>query len=281
MSDNKTSDINTIIKNHPTLSNTPINHWHEDCILAINVSTHVIMQLKRSIGGTTPYKLFNGGKIMNTSFRFLLVVFIAVCCFSASSLRSFAQERIGGEFAFTFGAQTGPFKMGTGWFFAGEVGLPLMDLGPGKVLGLINIGMSNSDDSISIEPTVNALVPGAVPTQTTLDLTTVSIVLGLKYKLLAHNVVQPYILAGPGIDIFFNDTEPGGLPGAIAPQPQELIDRGFPGGQGNVELGLHAGGGIDFNITEKIFIGAEGRFNWVDRDNGSYGTYGGRLGFRF
>jgi opacity protein-like surface antigen len=218
---------------------------------------------------------------MKKSFRFLLVVFIAVCCFTASSMRSAAQEPMGGEFALTFGAQTGPFKMGTGWFLAGEIGLPLMDLGPGKVLGLVNIGMSNSDDNISIEPTVNALVPNALPTQTTIDLTTVAVVLGLKYKLMAHNVVQPYILGGPGIDIFFNDTEPGDLPGAIAPQPQELIDRGFPGGQGNVELGLHVGGGIDINITEKIFIGAEGRFNWVDRENGSYGTYGGRLGFRF
>jgi hypothetical protein len=218
---------------------------------------------------------------MKKSFRFLLVVLIAVCCFTAWSLRSLAHEPESAEFALTFGAQTGPFKNGTGWFLAGEVGLPLMDLGPGRVLGLVNIGMSNSEDDISIDPTVNALAPGTLPTQTTIDLTTVAIVLGLKYKLMAHNVVQPYILAGPGIDIFFNDTEPGDLPGAIAPQPQEIIDRGFPGGQGNVELGLHAGGGIDINITEKIFIGVEGRFNWVDRDNGSYGTYGGRLGFRF
>ena len=156
-----------------------------------------------------------------------------------------------------------------------------MDLGPGRVLGLINIGMSNSEDTISIDPTVNALAPGTLPTQTTLDLTTVAIVLGLKYKLMANQVIQPYVLAGPGIDIFFNDTEPGDLPGGIAPQPQEIIDRGFPGGQGNVELGLHAGGGIDINITEKIFVGAEARYNWVDRVNGSYGTYGGRLGFRF
>ena len=218
---------------------------------------------------------------MKKPFRILLVVFIAVCCFSASSLRSFAQERIGGEFAFTFGAQTGPFDIGTGWYLSGEVGLPLMHVGPGILLGLVNIGMSNADDNISIEPTVNALSPGALPTQTTIDLTTGAIVLGLKYKITANDVIQPYVLAGPGIDIFFNDTDPGDLPGGIAPQPQELIDRGFPGGQGNVELGLHAGGGIDFNITQKIFVGLEGRFNWVDRDNGAYGTYGGRLGFRF
>ena len=120
-----------------------------------------------------------------------------------------------------------------------------------------------------------------MPTQTSVNLTTVTIILGLKYKLLKHRIVQPFVLAGPGIDIFFNDTEPGDLPGGIAPQPSELSDRGFPSGQGNVELGLHAGGGVDFNITKTIFVGAEARFNWVDRTNGSFGTYGGRVGFRF
>lgn len=34
---------------------------------------------------------------------------------------------------------------------------------------------------------------------------------------------------------------------------------------------------VDFNVTEKIFVGAEAHWNWVDRSNGSYGTYGGRV----
>jgi len=38
---------------------------------------------------------------------------------------------------------------------------------------------------------------------------------------------------------------------------------------------------VDFNITDKIFVGAEGRYNWVDRTNGSFGTYGLRTGVRF
>lgn len=218
--------------------------------------------------------------LMSKSLKFVLAVLFAVCCLVVPTSDSFAHDPESAEFALTMGAQTGPFEMGTGWYLAGEVGLPLIYFSSGKLMGLVNIGISNSEDDVNIEPTVNALAP-VLPTQTTLDLTTVSIVLGFKYKHTAHPVVQPFILAGPGIDIFFNDTEPGDVPGAIAPQPQELIDRGFPGGQGNVELGLHAGGGIDFNITQKIFIGAEGRYNWVDRDNGSYGTYGGRLGFRF
>ncbi|HXG31151.1 MAG TPA: outer membrane beta-barrel protein [Thermodesulfobacteriota bacterium] len=191
------------------------------------------------------------------------------------------KEPMGGEFALTIGAQAGPFKTDLGWYLAGEIGLPLLELGPGRLLGLVNIGLAKTDDNFTVEPTVNALVPGALPVQTSVDLTTVTILLGLKYKLLASHIVQPFVLAGPGIDIFLNDTDPGDLPGGIAPQPDPLKDRGFPSGQGNVELGLHVGGGVDFNITERIFVGAEGRFNWVNRDNGAYGTFGGRLGFRF
>lgn len=76
-------------------------------------------------------------------------------------------------------------------------------------MGLINIGVGKSDDSINVEPTINIPNPGLLPTQTNVNLTTVTIILGLKYKLLKHDIVQPFVLAGPGIDIFFNDTDPG------------------------------------------------------------------------
>ena len=214
-------------------------------------------------------------------FKYLFL--LALLLFPASFLvsNSYAHEPNSAEFALTIGAQTGPFETGTGFFLSGEIGVPVMDIGKGRLMGLVNIGVAKTDDSISTEPTVD-LVPGVdLPTQTNVDLTTVSIVLGVKYKFMMHNIIQPFVLAGPGINIFLNDTDPGDLPGGIAPQPAFLEERGFPTGQGNVELGLHIGGGIDFNLTEKIFVGAEGRFNWVDRENGSYGTYGVRTGFRF
>ncbi len=212
----------------------------------------------------------------------LYLVFGLMICLVCVSSNAYAQNTpMGGEFALTFGAQSGPFKVGTGWYLSGELGIPLFTNETGKIMGLINIGVSKSDDSINAEPTVNVIEPGLLPTQTNVDLTTVQILLGLKYKLLRHKIVQPYAMAGPGINIFFNDTDPGDLPGGIAPQPAELSDRGFPSGQGNVELGLFIGGGVDFNITDKIFVGAEGRYNWVDLNNGSFGTYGLRTGFRF
>ena len=192
------------------------------------------------------------------------------------------QRPLGAEFAMIIGAQTGPFKTGTGFYMAGELGLPLYkNLGPGKLMGLINIGWGRTDENVTFEPTINAVAPGALPTQTSVTLDTVTILLGLKYKVEAHHIVQPFVMGGPGFNIFLNNSDPGDLVGGIAPQPGTLQKRGYPSGQGNVELGLHLGGGLDFNLTKKIFVGAEGRYNYVDRSNGSFGTYGGRLGFRF
>lgn len=192
------------------------------------------------------------------------------------------QKPFGAEFALIIGAQTGPFKTGTGFYMAGELGVPLYkNLGPGKLMGLINIGWGRTDDKLTFEPTINAIAPGALPTQTSVTLDTLTVMLGLKYKVEAHHIVQPFVMAGPGFNIFLNQSDPGDLVGGIAPQPGELARRGYPAGQGNMELGLHMGGGVDFNLTKKIFVGAEGRYNYVDRNNGSFGTYGGRLGFRF
>ncbi|MEQ9618463.1 MAG: hypothetical protein RIG61_04750 [Deltaproteobacteria bacterium] len=193
-----------------------------------------------------------------------------------------ADEPFGGEFAVTIGAQTGPFKTGTGFYLSAELGVPLYkNLGPGKLLGIMSFGWARTDDDITFEPTVNAIAPGTLPTQTSVNLDTATILLGLKYKLEAHRIVQPFVLGGPSMNLFFNESDPGSQVGGIAPQPNILQKRGFPSGQGNAELGITLGGGVDFNVTHKIFVGAQGLFNWVDRDNGAFGTYGGRLGFRF
>jgi len=193
-----------------------------------------------------------------------------------------ADKPFGAEFAVTIGAQTGPFKTGTGFYMGGELGVPLYkNLGPGKLLGVVGIAWAKTDDDVTFEPTVNALAPGTLPTQKTVDLDTVSILLGLKYKLEAHKIVQPFVVGGPSFNIFLNESDPGSNVGGIAPQPDILKKRGYPSGQGNAELGLTVGGGIDFNLTHKIFVGAQGLFNWVDRDNGVFGNYGGRVGFRF
>lgn len=193
-----------------------------------------------------------------------------------------ADQPFGAEFAVTIGAQTGPFKTGTGPYLSAELGVPLFkNLGPGKLMGIMSFGWAKTDDDVTFEPTVNALAPGTLPTQTSVNLDTATILLGLKYKVEAHKIIQPFVVGGPSMNLFFNESDPGSQVGGIAPQPNTLQKRGFPSGQGNAELGITLGGGVDFNVTHKIFVGAQGLFNWVDRDNGVFGTYGGRLGFRF
>jgi len=196
------------------------------------------------------------------------------------------EGQFGAEFATVIGAQVGPFKTGAGPYVGGEIGLPLMVLAQdtpayGKLMGLIHLGWSQTSDNVSFEPSVNAVAPGALPTQGSVDLNTLSIIIGLKYKSLYNPIVQPFVLAGVGFNAFFNKSDPGNQIGGVISQPEKLQDRGFPSGQGNVEPGFHTGAGIDINVTRSIFVGAEGRFNYVNRNNGSFGTFGGRLGFRF
>ena len=95
----------------------------------------------------------------------LYLAFFVLCFLCFSSIANAQSEQIGGEFAMTFGAQTGPFDIGTGWYLSGELGLPLFENETGKVMGLINIGVSKADDSINAEPTVNVIEPGLLPTK--------------------------------------------------------------------------------------------------------------------
>jgi opacity protein-like surface antigen len=52
-------------------------------------------------------------------------------------------------------------------------------------------------------------------------------------------------------------------------------------------FGLHAGGGLNFNITPTVFLGAEGRYIWAKPSFGGQDikldgfTVTGNLGFRF
>ncbi len=59
------------------------------------------------------------------------------------------------------------------------------------------------------------------------------------------------------------------------------------GGSTKGVFGLHAGGGVNFNITDAVFIGAEGRYLWAKPSFGGQDikldgfTVTGNLGFRF
>lgn len=217
---------------------------------------------------------------MKRSGSLSLLICLIVAVFMFGSYAQAQESLLGIEFAFTAGGQSGPFETGAGPSFSGEIGLPIKKVGPGVFMGLISIGYAKTEEDTTFEPTINALHPGALPTIENVELSTLTIIIGFKYKLQASDIFQPYIMFGPGFNIFLNETDPS-TPGGIAPQPVELQDKGFPAGQGNIMFGIHAGGGIDINLHKQFFLGAEVRYNYVDNQNGSFATYGGRAGFRF
>jgi hypothetical protein len=81
----------------------------------------------------------------------------------------------------------------------------------------------------------------------------------------------------------FGGQSPFGAPlvaGQIGQSP-ELIARGLPGGNGNIDIGLQTGAGFEFRLTRSLSIGFDGRFNKVSGTNGNFATYGSRIGFHF
>ena len=78
-------------------------------------------------------------RLKNLFFTFGFMLFV-IC--SAGTANAQQDQMMGGEFALTFGGQSGPFDIGTGWFMSGELGIPLMTNETGKVMGLINISLS-------------------------------------------------------------------------------------------------------------------------------------------
>lgn len=63
-------------------------------------------------------------------------------------------------------------------------------------------------------------------------------------------------------------------------QAPELYRHGFPTRQGNIKLAYSIGGDVDLNLTERIFVGADARCNFLD-GGGDYGAYAGKAGFRW
>jgi len=101
------------------------------------------------------------------------------------------------------------------------------------------------------------------------------------YGLRTDAALPPDILAA--LQSAFGGQAPFGGPlvaGQISQSP-ELEARGLPGGHGNIDFGMHTGGGIEFRISRGFSLGLDARYNKIAGTNGSFGTVGSRLGFHF
>ena len=81
----------------------------------------------------------------------------------------------------------------------------------------------------------------------------------------------------------FSGQAPFGGPlvaGQISQSP-ELEARGLPGGHGNLDFGYQIGGGLAVRVTRGMSLGLDARYNRIAGTNGSFVTYGSRIGVHF
>ena len=62
--------------------------------------------------------------------------------------------------------------------------------------------------------------------------------------------------------------------GAVAQSP-ELLARGLPSGQGNLELGGHAGAGFELRISRGVSMNVDYRFTQIGKSAHLQGVQGG------
>lgn len=222
----------------------------------------------------------------------------------------------GGEFALMPGAHSGPFGTNSDFFIAGALDVPLWKKDPlfgQKLLGEVVIGYGRStDEGVFVTP-LTLMVPamglpeGARILSNKVELKFLQVFLGAKYKLVDYGmeqlekIVQPYLVTGLGVNVLLGRTTkagidtngdgkpdislgsvgfPGGLIGGVTPEAPELYRRGFPNGQGNIKIAYSIGGGVDVNLTERLFVGADARYSFLE-GGGDYGAYTGKVGFRW
>jgi hypothetical protein len=113
----------------------------------------------------------------------------------------------------------------------------------------------------------------------------------LKYSTTALDRLRlrPYAILGFGMFVTIHDEAPLGgkapfatalVAGQIGQSP-ELIARGLPGGNGNLDIGLQTGGGFEVRLTRTLSLGFDARFNKISGTNGDFVTYGSRIGVHF
>jgi hypothetical protein len=226
--------------------------------------------------------------------------------------------RIGAQAGLIVGASWNPYRAGQGFQAGGYVDLPLLRAPGGKLSFEVLFALSHarSDPFTITDPLayVANLATGASPAQalagppgapfpvtrsvrTRLRLLQLS-PFGLKYTLLRldQRRLRPYALAGldyvvaitretPERDesLLFRGQPPFDAPliAGLAAQAAELSARGTPTGQGNIELGYHAGAGVEVRVARAVSLNLEYRYTGMEGANGRLHALSSALGFHW
>ena len=207
---------------------------------------------------------------------------------------------IGAQVGRAGGLSWNPFGVGRGVEAAGFVDLPLGRAAGGKLSYQIFIGLSDARSApFVITDTVAYvanLAAGATPSdalagppgapfpvrrsvRTELRLLQVS-PFGLKYTLkpLGAERLRPYVAAGLDFAVTITRQDPvadesleftGQAPfdapliGGVVAQAPELAALGYPTGQGNIDLGFHAGGGVEARVSRRLSVNLDYRLTSI------------------
>lgn len=222
---------------------------------------------------------------------------------------------LGAQVGLSLGASWNPYDVGRGLIGAGYVDLPLARVAGGKLSYEILVALSHAEsdpftitDSVAFVANLAAGAsreaalagPPAAPFPVRRDVRTRLRVLqvspfGLRYTLggPVGARVRPYVAAGldmvvvitrqtPERDesLLFTGQPPFDDPliaGLIAQAP-ELTERGYPTGQGNVELGFHAGAGVELRVSRSLSLNLDYRFTGIEGRNGRLHAVSSALG---
>ena len=223
------------------------------------------------------------------AFTLVLLALLAVTMLTGPAWAA-DKDPLGGEFTLILGGNSGPFGTEPDFSIAGSLGIPLLRPDPlfgQALLGEIMIGYSKTEGSIRATSPLTAVgAPAGVVTSTSLEITTLQVLLGFKYRIERLGRLQPWVSAGVGFNVFLCQTKGATLGGGdfvcgIAPIPPQLRARDVPRGEGTVRPSATFGVGLDYLLTDRFFVGAEVRQSVVAGDNDDFTTYGARIGFRW
>jgi len=224
--------------------------------------------------------------------------------------------RIGSQVGFYGGLSLNPYDVGQGFTVGGFVDLPLCRVPGGKLSYEILVGFSQarSDAFSATNPIayVANLAAGASPAaalagppeapfpvvrDVTLSLRLLQISpFSLKWTFLPKSArVRPFLVAGGDFIVVITAVDPvrdeslvfTGTPpfdatliGGLVAQAPELEARGIPSGQGNLELGGHAGGGFELRLSRAVSFNMDYRFTQIGK-SASLHTFHGGIGIHW
>jgi hypothetical protein len=226
--------------------------------------------------------------------------------------------RIGAQVGLVLGASWNPYDAGRGLQAGGYIDLPLLRAPAGKLSFEAFFALSHAESdpftttnpiafvanlAAGASPAAALAGPPAAPFPVTRSVRTRLRVLqispfGLKYTVLRldHVRLRPYALAGLDYvvvitretperseSLLFTGQAPFDAPliAGLVAQAVELEARGTPTGQGNVELGFHAGAGVELRATRALSLNVEYRYTGIEGRNGRLHALSTALGFHW